>query len=193
MPGETNEVEYRTVQIGGALLVKGILNRLDVVAAIDQALAYQPEIATTYGTLAQAVILNRMSLDPQPLYLLPEWVEEHGIDALLGIQADWLDDDRMGAMLEGLADHAVEIWSVILGKAVRDFRVELEWLHSDTTSVYFEGAYEDEPGEPAREEWAGVGPRVQQRWPSTERAVRVEPGHQSAGACVVSALGWKPE
>ena len=152
MPVETNEVEYRTVQIGAALLVKGILNRLGVVQAIDQALEYQPEIAASYGTLAQAVIVNRMSLDPQPLYLLPEWVAEHGIDYLLGIQADWLDDDRLGAMMEGLADHQVEIWSAIIGKAVQDFQVELEWLHSDTTSVYFEGAYEDEQGEPKREE-----------------------------------------
>jgi transposase len=152
MPAETNEVEYRTVPIGAGLLVKGILNRLEVVQAIDQALKYQPEIAASYGTLAQAVIINRMSLDPQPLYLLPEWVAEHGIDYLLGIQADWLDDDRLGAMLEGLADHQVGIWSAIVGKAVQDFRIELEWLHSDTTSVYFEGAYEDEQGEPKREE-----------------------------------------
>lgn len=33
-----------------------------MVAAIDQELQYQPEIAATYGQLAQAVILNRMSL-----------------------------------------------------------------------------------------------------------------------------------
>lgn len=152
MPVETNEVEYRTVQIGAGLLVKGMLNRLGVVQAIDQALKYQPEIAASYGTLAQALIINRMSLDPQPLYLLPEWMVEHGIDHLLGIQAEWLDDDRLGAMLEGLADHQVEIWSAMIGKAVQDFRIELEWLHSDTTSVYFEGAYEDEQGEPKREE-----------------------------------------
>ena len=74
MPVETQEVEYRTVPIGGALLVKGILNRLNVIAAIDQPLQYQPEIAATYGRLAQAVIINRMSYDPQPLYQLPEWV-----------------------------------------------------------------------------------------------------------------------
>ena len=152
MPVETNEVEYRTVQIGAALLVKGIMNRLGVVQAIDQALKYQPEIGASYGTLAQAVIINRMSLDPQPLYLLPGWVGEQGIDYLLGIQADWLDDDRLGAMMEGLAAHQVEIWSAIIGKAVQDFQVELEWLHSDTTSVYFEGAYEDEQGEPKCEE-----------------------------------------
>ena len=36
MPTETQEIEYRTVPIGAALLVKGILDRLGVVAAIDQ-------------------------------------------------------------------------------------------------------------------------------------------------------------
>jgi len=152
MPVKSKENEYRTVQIGAGVLVKGILNRLGVVRAIDQALKYQPEIAASYGTLAQVVIINRMSFDPRPLYLLPGWVAEHGIDHLLGIQADWLDDDRLGAMMEGLADHQVEIWSVIIGKAVQDFPIELEWLHSDTTSVYFEGTYEDEQGEPKYEE-----------------------------------------
>jgi len=47
MPVETSEIEYRTVQIGAALLVKGIMNRLGVVQAIDQARAYQPEVAAT--------------------------------------------------------------------------------------------------------------------------------------------------
>jgi hypothetical protein len=105
MPVETTGVEYQTVQIGAADLVKGILNRLGVVTTIDQALDYQPEIDTTYGTLAQAVILNRMSFAPQPLYHLSEWVAEHGIDRVLGIQVGWLDDDRVGAMLEAAKFH----------------------------------------------------------------------------------------
>lgn len=41
MPTETDEVEYRTVQIGAAFLVKGILERLGVVQVIDQSLKYQ--------------------------------------------------------------------------------------------------------------------------------------------------------
>ena len=69
MPVETDVVEYQTVEIGAAYLVESIVQRLGVVAAIDQELKYQPEIATTYGQLAQAVIFNRMSLNPQPLYL----------------------------------------------------------------------------------------------------------------------------
>ena len=107
MPVWTQEVEYRTVPISGALLGKGILNQLNVIGAIGQALQYQPEIAATQGRLAQAVIINRMSYDSQPLYQLPEWIVKHGIDCLPGIQADRLDDDRPGAMAEGLTDHSV--------------------------------------------------------------------------------------
>jgi hypothetical protein len=129
---------------------------LGVVAAIGQELQYQPEIAATYGQLAQVVIFNRMSLNPQPLYQLADWVARHGIDRLLGLQAAWLDDDRLGAMLEGLAAHQVAIWRTIIGNAVREFKPDLAWLHSDTTSVYFEGRYEDDAGAPKSAKHAPV-------------------------------------
>jgi transposase len=74
---------------------------------------------------------------------------------VFGLQAAWLDDDRLGAMLEGLADHQVSIWSKVVQNAVQRFGVGLEQLHSDTTSVYFEGAYTDEQGQPL-----GGGERV---------------------------------
>lgn len=150
---ETN-IEYRTLQIGAAALVKGILDRLGVVQAIDAALEHQPEIAGTYGELAQVLVINRMSFTPKPLYALAEWASQHGIDRVLDIQAAWLDDDRLGAMLEGLAKHQVEIWSAIIGKAVAAYKLELEWLHADTTSVYFEGAYQDAAGAPKTAESA---------------------------------------
>ena len=151
MPMQTNAVEYKTYTIGAGYLVKRILDQLDVVSAIDQNLRYQPEIGTTYGTLAQVIIINRMTFDPQPLYHVAEWAEQRGISRLLGIQSAWLDDDRLGAMLDGLADHQAEIWRAIVGKGIKKYQVELEWLHSDTTSVYFEGVYEDEKGQPKQE------------------------------------------
>jgi transposase len=114
---------------------------------------HQPEIGATYGTLAQVVIINRLSFDPQPLYALREWVERHGLDKFLGIEAAWLDDDRLGAMMEALAKHAAEIWQKVMVCAIAQFSVVLEWLHADTTSVYFEGAYEDVHGQPIQEEY----------------------------------------
>ena len=134
--------------------MKDILDRLGIVKAIDSVMEHQPEIGATYGTLAQVVIINRLSFDPQPLYALREWAELHGIDKFLGIEAAWLDDDRLGALLEALAKHAAEIWQKVIVCAIAQFSVVLEWLHADTTSVYFEGAYEDEQGQPIQESYA---------------------------------------
>lgn len=58
---------------------------------------------------------------------------------VFGIEAEWLDDDRMGALLEGLADHQVSVWSKLVGNALRRYKIAAEFLHADTTSVYFEG------------------------------------------------------
>ena len=141
--------------VGGAYLVKGLLHRLRVVEAIDQGLTHQPEIDATYGKLAQVVIANRLTFTPAPLSQLAPWAAEHGLDRVFGVDAAWLDDDRLGAMLEALADHQVDIWSRVLARAVDRFQVDLSELHSDTTSVYFEGADEDENGQPL-----GGGERV---------------------------------
>lgn len=148
------EIEYETYQIGVAYVVKDLLKRLGIVEAIDSVMEHQPEIGASYGTLAQVVIINRLSFDPQPLYILGEWAKQHGIDRLLEIDAIWLDDDRLGAMMEALAKHAVQIWMKVIVSAVAQFSVVLEWLHADTTSIYFEGAYEDEQGQPLKEAYA---------------------------------------
>ena len=59
MPTKTNAVEYQTVVVGAAYLVKGILRRVGFVSAIDDVLQHQPEVETTYGTLAQVMVTNR--------------------------------------------------------------------------------------------------------------------------------------
>lgn len=145
------KVEYSTLQVGVGPLAKDLLENLGIVEIIDNALEYQPEIETTYGILAQVLIINRMSFSPKPLYEMEKWANKHGIDHLLDIQAEWLDDDRLGAMLEGLATHQVEIWSEIIKNVVKKYALELEWLHSDTTSIYFEGAYKNQEGKPRDE------------------------------------------
>jgi transposase len=141
MAVETEVLECQTYVVGASCLAQEVLRRLEVVATIDAALTAQPTVPATYGQLAQVLILNRMTLDPQPLYQVATWAAQHGIDRLCGLDAAWLDDDRLGAMLEGLANHQVTIWSQLVATACAQFPVAREWLHGDTTSIYFEGAY----------------------------------------------------
>jgi transposase len=138
---ETETVECQTYVVGASCLAQELVRQLEVVATIDGALTAQPTIPATYGQLAQVIILNRMTLDPQPLYQLATWAAQHGIDRLCGLDAAWLDDDRLGALLEAVADHQVTIWSRLVATACDQFPVAREWLHGDTTSIYFEGAY----------------------------------------------------
>lgn len=155
MPVETTTTEYETVVVGAAYLVKNILRKLGFVSAIDEVLSHQPEIEATYGQLAQVIVANRLAFQPVPLYGLADWAAEHGLDQVFKLDASWLDDDRVGAMLDALAKQQVSIWSTLVNNAVKRFGLELEQLHSDTTSVYFEGQYEDEAGQPL-----GGGERV---------------------------------
>lgn len=157
MPAKTDasEAVYETVVVGSAYLVKNILRKLGFVAVIDEFLTHQPEIDTTYGQLAQVIVANRLAFQPVPLYGLAEWAAEQGLDQVFGLEAAWLDDDRLGAMLEALASHQVRIWGQLVQQAVKRFKVDLAQLHSDTTSVYFEGQYENEQGQPL-----GGGERV---------------------------------
>jgi transposase len=149
-------VEYQTIQVGTALLAHALLKELRVAGAIDAAVNYQPKVNATYGHLLQAVILNRLTFAPQPLYCLSEWAARHGIDDLLGIDAAWLDDDRLGAGLEAVADHQVEIWVAILKRARERFALPMEQSHGDTTSIYFEGDFVDDQGRPLESRQARV-------------------------------------
>lgn len=154
----TDALECQPYCVGAACLVQDLLRRLDVVGTIDRALSSRPDLPVTYGALAQVLIVNRMSFDPQPLYQLGPWAAQHGLDRLFGIEAAWLDDDRLGGMLELLADRQVSIWSQLVAAAQAQFPLALEWLHADTTSVYFEGAYRH-VGSPSASEEAPV-PRL---------------------------------
>jgi len=140
--------EYTTVTVGIGCLLQQILQRLEIVPILDGELHHQPNVPTTYGTLAQVILVNRLSLDPQPLYALAQWAADHGIDRLFNLRAEWLDDDRLGALLDGIADHQVTIWSALLRKVQQHFPMDLAQLHADTTSIYFEGRYQEEDGSP---------------------------------------------
>jgi hypothetical protein len=97
-PAKTESIEYQTTIVGTAYLVKGILTRLRFVSVMDAALRSQPDIQTTYGALAQVIVANRLTFQPMPLYKLAEWASEQGLDHVFDVEAEWLDDDRLGGL-----------------------------------------------------------------------------------------------
>ncbi len=87
----------------------------------------------------------------EPLYGLGEWAARYAPE-LLGLtdeQVGVLNDDRVGRALDTLfdADRASLLTAVVLG-AVREFGIDTDQLHNDSTSITVSGVYREADGRP---------------------------------------------
>jgi transposase len=95
------------------------------------------------------VVVRNLIVAHRPVYALGEWAAGYdpGLLGLAAGDADALNDDRVGRMLDRLfdADRASLITEVVLA-SVRAFGVELSQLHNDSTTVTFSGTYRGATG-----------------------------------------------
>jgi transposase len=99
-------------------------------------------IPTATGLL---LLLKNLLISREPLYGLGEWAARH-VPELLGLtpaQLPSLNDDRVGRCLDRLFDADVPSFTLaVVVQAVREFRVELDELHNDSTTITLHGDYE---------------------------------------------------
>jgi transposase len=99
-------------------------------------------IPTATGLL---LLLKNLLVSREPLYGLGEWAARH-VPALLGLapaQLPSLNDDRIGRCLDRLFDADIPSFTLaVVVHAVREFRVDLDELHNDSTTITLHGDYE---------------------------------------------------
>src|SRR6185312_7248553 len=99
-------------------------------------------IPTATGLL---LLLKNLPVAREPLYGLSEWAARH-VPELLGLsptQLASLNDDRVGRCLDRLFDADVPTLTLaVVVRAVREFAVELDELHNDSTAITLHGDYE---------------------------------------------------
>lgn len=132
--------------IGGLPLVNAILERLKVRRFLAQALPPPDRRSRLSSGQALLVLLRSLVLnDRHPLYTLSEWARD-AEPSLLGLgdgqDASSLNDDRVGRALDALfqADRAALLTHLAV-HAVREFQIDLEQLHNDSTTVTLQGRY----------------------------------------------------
>lgn len=123
---------------GAACLTLPILRELGVVQAVN-AHCFSDH-AISHGHVTQLLVVNRLQA-PRPLYKVADWLQGTGLATVLGVQADQAHDTRLGETLDALYPHHQAVWHQVILTAVQRYRLPLEWLHYDITSVYFEGLY----------------------------------------------------
>jgi transposase len=137
--------------VGGLPLVNVILDRLTVDRLLAKALPSGGRVspARAVGVLLRTIVLN----DRQPIYTHAEWAGR-AEPALIGLaegQAACLNDDRVGRALDRLfdADRAALLTAIVL-RTIREFQVELDQLHNDSTTLTLTGEYRDAQGREVR-------------------------------------------
>ena len=133
-------VALRPRQVGALPLLYPILSGLEVRQTVNELVPTEADI--DLGRIVLLLTLNRL-LAPRPLYQVQDWLAETVLPEVLGIVLEQVYDNRLGRALDRLYPHLGELWARLASRAVQVYALDLNILHWDITSIYFEGAYTD--------------------------------------------------
>ena len=131
-------------------LVLGVLRRLEVATVIDDLIPPHPAHGLSCGRGVEALVLAILD-GHHALYKVGRRLEERGMVALLqpGLTRAALNDYRLGHILDALfAANLNTVFNAVALKALEVYALPTPWLHQDTTTIAFYGAYKDEPQTP---------------------------------------------
>lgn len=126
-------------QVGAIPLLYPLLEELDLQTEVNALCPSKADI--DLGRLALLFTLNRL-MAPQPLYKVGEWASQTVLPQVLSLSVAQLYDNRLGRAMDALYPMIGEVWSRLVSRAVLQEQIDLSAVHWDTTSFYFEGAYE---------------------------------------------------
>jgi len=138
-------------KVAGLPLVNSILDRLGFDRLLATALpgGGRLDAAHALGVLVRNIALN----ERQPVYTHVECARqvEPSLVGLQPGQADLLNDDRVGRALDRLfdADRAALMTELVL-RTLRHFKVDVDQLHNDSTTLTLTGDYREADGKALR-------------------------------------------
>lgn len=128
-------------------LIAGVIDELGLVELTNDLLKTHKLQHISPGQVLKAMILNALGFISAPLYLFSDFFAGKPVEHLLGpgIQAEHLNDDRIGRVLDELFAHGTTLFFFQVAlQAVRRFAVLVEQLHLDSTSLAVDGEYKPE-------------------------------------------------
>ena len=125
-------------------IIAGICDEMRLVEQIDKRLGTHPQEIISPGQVVKAMILNGLGFVSAPLYLFEKFFVGKATEHLLGagIRPEHLNDDRLGRILDKLAESGLtETFVTVALSAARQFGVKLDSLHLDSSSFHVDGEY----------------------------------------------------
>ena len=130
--------------IGLLPIVNHFLKRLRIRELLEKYLPPTDKRSKLAPQKALGVLLRNIIICRAPLYSVGEWAAQM-VPALLDlkpIQIELLNDDRVGRALDRLfeADRNAMLTELVV-RMVKDFEIELEQFHNDSTTLTLHGEY----------------------------------------------------
>lgn len=125
-------------------LIAGIIDELEIVRIINETIPGEIGEKISAGLVVKALLLNGLGFFSSPLYLFPRFWHGKSTKHLLGegIEADWLNDDKIGRVMDKL--YLKGLSSIFLSLALfacNKYNIDTKDKHLDSTSFHLHGKY----------------------------------------------------
>ena len=127
--------------LGSLPVIARYCERLDIRGIIDRACPIREVALLSHGRVIETLIANRLT-SPRPLVHVERWAQEWATEEVFGVEASWLNDDRIGRALDAIAPELAEIVGSIGARAITEFGLDVARLHWDMTSISLHGDYD---------------------------------------------------
>lgn len=127
--------------LGSLPVIAEFCRRLDVRGVIDRACPVRDVAIATHGQVVEALVANRLT-SPQPLSHIEDWAREWAVAEVFGVEADALNDDRVGRALDAVAPALAGVVGSVGVNAIAGFGVDTSRIHWDMTSISLFGDYD---------------------------------------------------
>lgn len=119
-------------QLGSLPVIADFSRRLDIAGIIDRACPMREVALTSHGQVVEALIANRLT-SPKAMVAVADWAHDWAVAEVYGIDADTLNDDRLGRALDAIAPEVDQIAGSIGAAAIDAFGIDVSQIHWDMT------------------------------------------------------------
>lgn len=137
---------YEVKKLDAYVLMMAEIRKLRIAEIINDYISRDPRSKISAGEAVEALIMLILTGD-HTLYRVKSVLSELDLEVIFGrkgIKAEYFHDDRLGAVLDAL--HYVglsQIFGSVSLQAIYIHHLDTSILSEDTTSISFEGVYED--------------------------------------------------
>ena len=147
---DPSDLDLRTEKVSALPIINSYLERLDISGLLSGRMESSSHMPAHSCLM---VLIRNIIMEREPVYGIAEWTARFAPSLLFFTpdQAKRINDDRIGRNLDMLYDS--DRGSMLTDLAVRivkDFHINMDEFHNDSTTITFSGNYEEADGSEKR-------------------------------------------